>query len=97
MVELSQLKVGQKEALGIRVYLPRGLLQIIIQDHKIVCDTCIDLQQLTKKNPHIYAVQCKGGESFQDMLEMQVLQGTMEAIKQGVNLEMKIIDVLTLL
>ena len=97
MVELKQLTIGHSNALGIQILLPLGTIILIIKERMIVCDSSINIEALVSKYPQISIIQSNKGPLYQDILEGHVIHCSKEAIKQGVCLEMKIYDALTLL
>ncbi|MBE6114415.1 MAG: hypothetical protein E7191_04965 [Erysipelotrichaceae bacterium] len=97
MVELKQLTIGHTNALGISIMLPRGTISMILKENMIVCDSAIDIEALVSKYPQICIIQSSHGPLYQDILEGHIIHCSKEAIKQGVCLEMKIYDALTLL
>lgn len=97
MVELKQLPLGQTSALGVHLLLPRGEFFFIIKDHKVVCDSSINVEEMVKNYPLLWIIQCERANSFASMLDQKIIHCSHEAIKQGVCLSMRIQDALILL
>lgn len=97
MVELKQLTIGNLNALGITVNLPRGGLRLIVRNHVVVCDDSIDLERIVKKYPQLCIIQVCDCETIDAMLEETIVYCSSEAIKLGVYKGMRVRDVFTLL
>ena len=97
MVELKQLTIGDLNALGISINLPRGIVHFIVRNHLIVCDECIDVERMLKRYPNLCMVQVKSSLNLEDMLKEKIHKCSDEAIKEGISLGMNVIDVITLL
>ena len=88
MVEIKQVEVDGKMALGLKVELPESppLLVVVGKRGFVMCGF---LNVEVAEKLHVAAAMVSGVKDFQDVLEAEIKAATSKAKELGVNLGMK--------